>query len=185
MRFFAVAFLLLIAAGPACAQATIETDHFRMGVREHLLPGGNTVTVLQPTAEGHQPVLDISPRGPGSVNNVWVDLCNTDMLAATAADPLFPSSCARFWYTRNAIKIGGAHRLEPIVPVVIFAGTNTLGTFKMSNGQTGTPQLIVGPFDSLAVSGQIAEMRREMARMAQALATAQARVLALERRLPR
>lgn len=165
MKYVIMAAFLAALSAPVFAQDTVETDHFRIGVRKPLLSAGNTVTVIQPTAAGNQPVLDISPRGPGKVNNAWLDLCNTDMLAATADDPSFPTSCARLWYTKNAIKIGGAHRLEPIVPIVLFAGTNTLGTFKLQNGQTGNPQLIVGPFDSLAVIGQIAQMQREMQRM--------------------
>lgn len=161
----ALAFILGVAAA---APAHAQDAGFALTVIK--TPPLETVIGLRPTASDKAATLDIYPQGnPATSAPAKIHLCNVDLDAGPPA-----WLCARAQITNGAARFGvDRGGTAPRVPVEIVSGSERLGIFRLQNGETGLPQLIVGPFDSLAVSGQMAAMKRDNAGLSQRLVSTQ------------
>lgn len=134
-----------------------------------------TVIGLRPSGQNRQGILDIYPSGaPTYAGKAWIHVCDRDLETSATG-----FGCAQVMILDTAVRYGflGAAGVAPRATEIV-TGNTKLAVFSLSGG---IPRLVAGPFDSLAVAGQMAQMRREMARMSQRLAAAEARVRILER----
>lgn len=189
MRVLAAA-VLFVCAAPVAADP-LPPPGWTIAPRTDMVgPNGQylmTVPIWRPTTPNHAMALDLGPNGSpaeiGGSGYAWIDVCDKDLTAHI--DGTLPQTVIYCTYTgitsagaRFGVRRFGTGSMKP---VQIVTDNLVLGTFKRQNGDTGQTQLIVGPFDSLAVAGQMAQMRLEMGRMAQRLVAAEAKVRKLER----